>query len=124
MVTETFTSMDIGYVEFHYRHINTLDRIMKRNRRMGIGAGIHRHTATHLSRFMNPANQITFVVALMANYVKTVFLAKGNAVRLDIGKGLGPVDAKFALPKQIQVGSVKDIDWFGDSRRHCTGSCL
>ena len=98
MMTKALAGMDVGNVEFHNRHIYTFDRIMKGNRRMRIGAGIHCHTATLLAGFMDPAHQITLVVALMANYVKTVFFAESNAVGLNICKGVCPIYAWLALP--------------------------
>ena len=123
MMTKALAGMNVRYVEFHNRYINTFDRVMKGNRCMRKGAGIDCHTATLLTGFMNPADQITLVVALMANYVKTVFFAESNALGLNIRKGLRPVNARFALTEQIQVRSVENVNGFGDSRSHLTGSC-
>ena len=123
MMTKTLAGMDVRYVEFHNRYINTFDRVIKGNRCMRIGAGIDCHTATLLTGFMNPADQITLVVALMANYVKTVFFAESNALCLNICQGLCPIDAWLALTEQIQIRSVENVNWFGDSRSHLTGSC-
>ena len=106
MVTKTLAGMDVGYVEFHNRHINAFDCIMKCDGRVGISASIDGHATTLETRFVDPADQFAFVVALMTNYVETMFFAESNTLSLDISKGLRSIDARLTLPEQVQVRSI------------------
>ena len=63
-----------------------------------------------LSIVMNDVDEGAFMIALRELDVEAASTRSGDAATLDVGKGVGAVELRFALAEQVEVRPVEDDD--------------
>ncbi len=105
--------MRVGKMHLDHRQFNRLDRIIQRNRCVGVSARIQQNRCcTNAARFMQPVNQVALVVRLthidaVAKRGCPVFQHGG-----DIIQRIMAIDIRLTQPQQIEVWPVEhENDW-------------
>src|SRR6185437_3134193 len=86
-------------------------------RGVGIGGGVDNDGGGRTSRFLDPGDQLAFVVRLAEVDGQSVRLGFGGAELFDIGKRIGAIGRRFADAQQVEVRSVEDQDALGHGLR-------
>src|SRR5215469_821882 len=79
------------------------------NRRVAEPAGVKNHRDSAPARFLDPVDDLAFVIALPENRGITTSRTVRGDLLLDIRKSCTPVDFRFPGAKQIEVGPIQDI---------------
>src|SRR4029077_20991034 len=69
------------------------------------------------ARFLNPIDDLAFVIGLAKYHRKPVMLRGRAAEFFDVGQRGAAVELRLPAAEQIEIGSVQDIDGL----RHFTG---
>ena len=74
---------------------------------MGEGAGVHNHGVILAGCAVDGINERTLVIGLDKVHRAAVGFGKGGELAAQAIVGLLPVDARFPLSQQVQVGAVE-----------------
>ena len=107
LVAEFLAGMHVGKVQLDHRDLDGADGIMKRDGRVGIGTGVDGDAGSGVAGFVNPVDQIAFVVRLAEIDGKTQLLAFSLAQHFDIGERLAAIDTGLALAEGVKIGAVE-----------------
>lgn len=98
-------------MHLYYRHADRPDRIVKRDRGVGIATGIQQNGLCSLQiRLVQPVDQHAFVVGLAA------FDAQAKVRRLrcqpcmNVIERVIAINFRFARAEQVEIGAGQDID--------------
>src|SRR5665647_2322761 len=118
IMPETFTRVNVGDVDFDRRHLCLYrqQRIENGDRRRGIAGGIE-HDAGRLfgMRFLDPVDQLAFLVRLPEYHLEAEALGGGAAQLFNVGERGAAVFFRLARAEHVQIGSVEDVDGFSHS---------
>ena len=93
-----------------HRAIEHVERIEDGHRRMRICGGVDHNPIGFQARLMDQVDQLTFVVGLGENDLHIKFLRHIAAHGLNIGQRIGTINLRLALPQQVQVRPVQNVD--------------
>jgi len=113
-------------VHFDNRKFGGLERIEQRHRREGVSGGIDDDPDCMLAGLVHPIDQLAFVIGLPKDQVQTKTRTHPVTTLLYAGGRLVAVEVRFALPQQVQVGPVQDLDAlqvFSDRSRASAAAC-
>src|SRR5579871_4686722 len=109
--------MSEGFPLVHVRNMDLEDGagtgvqgVEDRDRGVGECARIDEDRARRVASFMDPVDDLVFPVALMKTELQPKLGGERSAIGLDVPERLMSVETRFALPEQVQVRSVQNID--------------
>src|SRR5262245_5079839 len=109
-MSKSFAAMHVGNMHLDDRAGAGVERVQNGNRGVGKRARVDDDCDRAFARFVNPIDQLEFGVALLELDGEPEFGSQPPAIRLDVGKGLTPVNMRFTGAEQIQIRSVEDKD--------------
>ena len=107
VMPEFLALMDVGDVDFQYRHLTHLQRIQDRHRRVAERRRIDNDAAGDFPRLMDPVDQFVFAVALVATQFQTQSGGRLAARSLDVRERFVTVNFRLPLAQQIEVRAVQ-----------------
>ncbi len=109
MLTEGFTGVNIGQVNFDNRNSDCGQGIPKGNAGMGQTTGIDDNTMHAIQvRPMNSVNQFTLMVGLKKFKGKAELTAPFHQITINVIQGLSTVNPRFPDSEHIQIRTMKD----------------
>ena len=108
VVAEGLPLVDIAEVDFHKGQVDGGDRIPNANAGVGIGGGVHDNAVKFSPGILDPINQNPFMVRLASlnGHAQASRLPLQSLV--DIREGDNPINPRFALAQQVEIGTVED----------------
>ena len=112
VVAKRFTRMHIADMQLNQDNASAFDRVMQSDTGVGISARIENNpselsSGLRFACFMNPIDQLPFVVRLAKIQSKTMAFASTLAQGFDIIQALGAVDQRFSRSQEVEVGPVQ-----------------
>ena len=117
-MAEFFALVNIGHVHLDHRQFHALQRIVQRDRGVGQSTGIDDDSGRRSGRFLDPVDQIAFVIRLPPVEGETQRLCLGAAHCLDLGKACGTVNFRLTRTEKVKIWSVEAKDGFLQERSH------
>ncbi len=117
MVAKRLTCMHIADVQLQQRNACALDRIHQSNAGMCISPSIEDQACQlilgmQLTCFVDPVNQLTFMIALVKAQRQAMTVCLLLAQLLHIGQRLRAVNRRFTCTQQIEIGAIEDKNRF------------
>jgi hypothetical protein len=108
-MAESFAFVGVGQMDLNNRHRNRFDRIVQRDRRVRVGPRVEQHgLCPHRMRFVQPINQMAFMVGLAEINVEPQGLCLIVQPPSNIVERIGAINLRLARAEQVEVRSVKD----------------
>ncbi|MCY1382914.1 hypothetical protein D9M69_709870 [compost metagenome] len=79
---------------------------------MAVSSWINQNIGVFIACFLNPADQIAFVIGLAKIDIKIELFSLTLAARFDIIERCHTVYARLTLPKKIEIGAVQNKNCF------------
>ena len=111
MVAEFLPPENVGQMNFDDRQTARQQSIQNRDGRMRISRGIDDNRGVGLTGFLNPRNQIAFVIALTEIDGEAQRFTFGDTSGLDVLQRFASVYFRLSGSQHIQVGTVYNQDF-------------
>ena len=109
---------------FNHGDRQGLQRVEKGDRGVAVAGGVDHQGAGRGSRLLHPVDQLTLVVGLPEHHLSPLGGRLRLAERLNVLESRMPIDVRLARSKQVEVGTVQDVDRFGHASRHAKSAVL
>ena len=117
MPAKLLAGMDIADMHLDDRRLHREQRVQNRDRRRRMSRRIDdKPDCFFRPRFIDPIDDLAFVIGLAEDQRKTVSLGRSAAELFDVDKRRPPLYMRLAGAEQIEVWSVKDVNSFGHAR--------
>lgn len=110
MVPEGLALEDVGKVDLDHRQVGAAQRVVDRDRGMGIGAGIDDDAGRAAARLLDPVDELALVIRLAEVDGEAQQSGPLVAGFLDIAQGFAAIESRLAHAEQVEVGAVEDKD--------------
>lgn len=112
-MTEGFTGMDVGDVNFNDAELGCRDGVAEGNGGVSVGTGVEDYAIDAFSTcFVEAVDQSPFVIALVEG--EGVGRETAMQIGFQIGKRRRPIDLRFARAKEVEVGAIEDEEVHSD----------
>jgi len=108
LVAKRVALVDVGQMNLDHGQFRRLQRIENGDRGMAVGRGINDDAVLNLPRLLDPANDLTFQVALAKVDRQAQIGSPVGTRRFQVGQRVGAVDGRFPKSQHVEIRAVDD----------------
>ncbi len=110
VMAEALAGDNVGKMHLDDRNAGAAQRVVDRDRSMGVGAGVKHDAGGFIARLLDPVDEDALTIVLAEIDLEAEGLRPVGAQLLDVGEGAGAVQRRLALAEQVQVRPFEDED--------------